>query len=128
MPRIQTVTGMLVLSMLITGLSSMHAGESAFVMFADPELEQGREIWMENCHGCHAFGTAGAPVPMEPRAWENRLTKGKAVLYEHALNGFFGPDDTMMPARGGNPKLSDEEVRAAVDYMTALAEHYLQSK
>ena len=48
------------------------------------------------------------------------------MLYEHALNGFFEPVDTEMPARGGNAALSDDEVRAAVDYMVALANYYIQ--
>ena len=51
-----------------------------------------------------------------------------AVLYAHAINGFFGPEDTMMPERGGNPELSDTQVRAAVDYMTALAAHYIRQE
>ena len=49
-----------------------------------------------------------------------------SVLYSHAIEGFFGPDDTMMPARGGNPDLTDEEVKLAVDYMLALATYYLE--
>ena len=48
------------------------------------------------------------------------------MLYDHAINGFFGPQDTMMPERGGNPELSDEEIMTAVDYMMALATYYLQ--
>ena len=84
-----------------------------------PGLSQGRSIWIANCEGCHGYGIAGAPIPMEPSEWAPRLEKGKATLYEHAINGFFGPDDTMMPERGGNPDLSDAEVKAAVDYMVA---------
>ena len=34
------------------------------------------------------------------------------MLYEHSLKGF-----NAMPPKGGNVALSDEEVKAAVDYM-----------
>ena len=49
-------------------------------------------------------------------------------VYDHAINGFFGPDDTMMPERGGNSALTDAEVKAAVDYMVALANYYIQMR
>ena len=99
--------------------------ETMFIEFSDENLKTGRHLWIENCKGCHAFGTAGAPIPMIPDAWKLRVVKDKAVLYDHAINGFFGPDYTMMPERGGNPNLSDEQVRLAVDYMVALAKHYI---
>lgn len=103
----------------------MVADDSDFVEFSSPALQSGRVIWLENCKGCHAYGTAGAPIPMRAEQWKPRVKKGKALLYDHAINGFFGPDDTMMPARGGNDQLSDEKVRLAVDYMLALAGHYI---
>lgn len=98
---------------------------SPFIAFSDPHLSQGRLIWLENCKGCHGDGTAGAPIPMENKAWEFRIAKGMPTLYEHAIKGFFGENDTMMPERGGNPNLSDEQVIAAVDYVVALATHHI---
>jgi cytochrome c5 len=62
---------------------------------------------------------------MNPDEWGSRLNQGKQVLYEHAINGFIGPDYSMMPARGGNDELTDEEVRLAVDYMVFLASYYI---
>lgn len=103
-------------------------GEEKFIKFDTPQLQKGREVWLDNCENCHAWGTAGAPIPMEADAWKDRVIKEKATLYDHAINGFFGPDDTMMPARGGNDALSDEQVKSAVDYMVALATYYINSQ
>ncbi len=83
-------------------------------------LKLGREIWLGTCAVCHTDDFTGAPQVTDAKAWEPRLAKGKETLYEHALNGFFGPQGTQMPARGDNPELSDSEVKAAVDYMLAL--------
>jgi cytochrome c5 len=105
---------------------AMAEVKTAYVQLQGEHLQQGRMIWLSTCEGCHGYGIAGAPVPMVPDEWAPRLEKGKTVLYEHAINGYFGVDDTMMPARGGNPDLSDDEVKSAVDYMTALAAHYIQ--
>ncbi len=105
---------------------SMAEVKTTYVELQGEHLQQGRMIWLATCEGCHGYGIAGAPVPMVPVEWAPRLEKDKTVLYEHAINGFFGVDDTMMPARGGNPDLSDDEVKSAVDYMTALAAHYIQ--
>jgi cytochrome c5 len=104
------------------------AGPESYVAFDSPDLAYGRDTWLANCEGCHGYGIAGAPVPVQADDWRSRLAKGKTVLYEHAINGFYGPDDTVMPARGGNPQLSDAEVMAAVDYMAALATFYIQKE
>jgi len=103
-------------------------GSGDYVEFSGEHLRQGRALWLENCEGCHGYGIGGAPVPMRPRDWETRLARPRAVLYEHALNGFFGPDDSMMPARGGNHALTDEQVRTAVDYMAELAGFYIKQR
>jgi len=86
---------------------------------ADPA--SGKITWQENCEGCHGIGVAGAPVATDADAWAPRVAQGRDTLYQHAIEGFFGPMGTMMPPRGGNDQLSDEQVRAAVDYMVHLA-------
>jgi len=106
-------------AMLVPVLAYADA-DGQFPRFADPQLVKGRQIWLGTCKNCHATGVADAPPVTDKDAWKPRLAKGKAVLQQHAVNGFFGPQSTMMPPRGGNDKLTDEEVRAAVDYMIAI--------
>ncbi len=48
--------------------------------------------------------------------WEARIAQGE-MIFENAINGYTGSSGMMMPPKGGNPALSDEEVRAAVDYI-----------
>ncbi|WP_417596220.1 c-type cytochrome [Oceanospirillum sp.] len=64
------------------------------------------------CSACHNTGAAGAPKKGDTGAWAPRISKGMDTLYSHALNGF-----NAMPAKGGNPTLSDDEVKAIVDYI-----------
>lgn len=65
---------------------------------------------------CHAAGVAGAPKPGDKADWGPRIAQGKDVLYKHALEGFNGAKGSM-PARGGAPSLSDDDIKAAVDFM-----------
>jgi|TARA_R110001583_G_scaffold94934_4_gene238660 cytochrome c5 len=69
------------------------------------------------CVACHDNGVAGAPTTGDSEAWAARLEKGADELYASALNGIGA-----MPAKGGNPNLSDEEVMAVVDYLMAEAQ------
>ncbi len=106
-------------------LASAIYAEELYPTSGDRSISQGRDLWMQNCEACHGYGIADAPVPMRPEEWRFRLAKGKQVLYEHAINGFIGPDYSMMPARGGNENLNDKEVTLAVDYMLFVASHYI---
>jgi len=68
------------------------------------------------CTACHATGVAGAPKLGDKAAWAPRLKAGKDALYNTALHG-----KGTMPPKGGNPALSDADVKAAVDYMVDRA-------
>ena len=124
------ITSFVYLVLLICAVitSASATEDSIFIKFETENLINGQKLWLENCKGCHAYGTAGAPVPMLSGEWEHRVIKDRAVLYDHAINGFFGADDTMMPERGGNENLTDKQVKLAVDYMVSLAKHYLNKQ
>lgn len=53
--------------------------------------------------------------------WEARIAQGQDTLYRHAIEGFAG-EKGVMPAKGANVSLSDDEVKAAVDYMQSQAQ------
>lgn len=104
------------------------ADNPAYYQFEGDHLAQGRSLWLENCEGCHGYGIAGAPIPTAPHDWAPRIRQPIDTLYTHAIEGFFGSDDTMMPPRGGNASLSDDQVKAAVDYMVTLARHHIKNE
>ena len=76
----------------------------------------GKKIFNKTCAMCHAAGVAGAPKPGDKEDWGPRIAQGKDTLYKHAIEGFTGAKG-MMPARGGASSLSDDDVKAAVDFM-----------
>ena len=78
------------------------------------EAHPGETVWVDNCKVCHSVGLAGSPKFGDVKAWAKRIARGKDSLYQHALEGWGD-----MPARGGNPDLTDEQVKMAVDYMVA---------
>ena len=80
------------------------------------ENSQGKSVFNKTCAMCHAVGAAGAPKPGDQADWGPRIAQGVDVLYKHTIEGYTGAKG-VMPARGGAATLSDDEVKAAVDYM-----------
>ncbi len=83
-----------------------------------PTAVDGKQVYDAGCVACHGAGIAGAPRVGDSGAWVDRIGAGLDTLVAHAIDGFQGSQG-MMPAKGGNPSLSDEEVRAVVEYMVA---------
>lgn len=76
----------------------------------------GKSVFGKTCSLCHAAGVAGAPKPGDKADWGPRIAQGNDVLHKHAMEGFTGAKG-QMPARGGNPALTDDEIKAAVAFM-----------
>lgn len=80
----------------------------------------GKAAYDKICFACHANAIGGAPKFGDAAAWADRISKGNEVMYNNAINGYTGKDG-IMPAKGGLPSLTDDEVKAAVDYMIEAA-------
>ena len=85
---------------------------------SDPALESGRLVWTGTCIQCHSTGLGGAPLIGNADLWRPRIEKGLDGLVENATRGFYG-DVGEMPARGGNPDLTDDDIRHAVRFMAS---------
>ncbi|MBZ0069653.1 MAG: c-type cytochrome [Thiobacillus sp.] len=99
------------------------AAPEAAAPAAEPAMAEntiGKGVFNKTCSLCHAAGVAGAPKPGDQADWGPRIAQGNDMLYKHAMEGFTGAKG-MMPARGGNAALTDDEVKAAVDYMVGLS-------
>jgi len=78
-----------------------------------PHVEKGgEEVVKASCAACHAVGAMNSPKIGDKSAWEPRIAQGYTTLVKHAVEGI-----RTMPARGGNPDLTDGEIANAVVYM-----------
>ncbi|MEL1263539.1 c-type cytochrome [Pseudoxanthomonas putridarboris] len=78
----------------------------------------GSVIYQNLCGACHTNGVGMAPT-LTASSFGARASKGVETLYKHAIEGFTGPDGGIMPPKGGNPALTDEQIHATVDWMLA---------
>ncbi len=80
---------------------------------SDVHVEKsGAEVVKGGCAMCHAAGLMNAPKIGDKAQWEPRIAQGYETLVKHAINGI-----RTMPAKGGNPALTDGEIAAAVAEM-----------
>lgn len=107
----------------IKPVAQVNVGEPPVVevaVVAPPSTETstddaGAKIVAKTCALCHRSGMMSAPKLGSADDWAPRIEKGMDTLYDSAINGL-----NMMPARGTNNSLTDDEVKAAVDHMIAL--------
>jgi len=78
-----------------------------------PIARTGEEVYGAVCTSCHASGVLDAPK-LEKAAWTERAANGLKSLLDNAINGI-----NQMPARGGDPSLTDQEMTDAILYMTS---------
>ena len=107
-----------------TGRAAMQAAKDAAAKAAASQVAyggstDGKTIYDNLCHACHTAGVAGAPKLGDKANWGPRVAEGIDTLVKHAIDGYKGPDGNMMPAKGGNPSLNDDQVANTVKWMVS---------
>ena len=110
-----------------TGRAAMEAAKVAADKAAASQVAyggttDGKTIFDHLCTTCHSTGATGAPRITDKSAWAPRIKEGIATLVKHAIDGYTGPDGNHMPAKGGNPALTDAQVEATVKWMVSQAQ------
>ncbi|MFP7723264.1 c-type cytochrome [Lysobacter sp. A3-1-A15] len=103
-----------------TGAAAQAAAQAAAAASAASQVAyggtlDGEVIYNNLCGGCHTSGAGGAPTLVASQ-WTARIAQGADTLHRNAIEGYTGAAG-VMPAKGGNPALSDEQVIATVDWM-----------
>jgi cytochrome c len=75
---------------------------------------KGQVLYENNCNSCHS-NAAIAPKIGDKDGWKDKISQGKSILYNHAINGFGG-----MPPRGGT-SLDDKSIKLIVDYIIKVS-------
>ena len=98
----------------LEGIATAAAAPAA----ASSGPRDGETVFKGACFACHDTGAAGAPKRGDKAAWEPRIAQGFDTLRKHAIEGFTGKAG-VMPPKGGNPALTEEQMHATVDWMLA---------
>lgn len=89
------------------------AGKQAAVATA---ARSGEQVFNTACTACHSMPIAsalGAPAAFDTSVWSKRLEKGMDTTLANAINGI-----NAMPAKGNCLDCSDDEIKAAITYMS----------
>jgi cytochrome c5 len=73
----------------------------------------GEDVYNTFCFACHSTGVGGAPKLGSAEDWAPRLAKGMDAMWETTVTGLG-----TMPPKGTCMTCTDEEMHAAIDYMS----------
>ena len=85
------------------------------------DLIAGKKVYSTTCFVCHGKDGKGAiPGVPDMTGKKTRLLQDDATLLKHATEGYQSKGSAMaMPAKGGNPSLTEEDLKNVIAYMKA---------
>jgi len=88
------------------------AGAAAASDAAASGPRSGEKVYQTACFACHGTGALDAPKKGDA-SWKPRMDQGFDTMLKHAIEGIRN-----MPARGTCGDCSDDEIAAAIKFMT----------
>lgn len=107
----------------LSAIALMVSGTALLTSCAEAQgsadLKLGKEVYEETCVFCHGDkGKGEIPGAPDFTKADGVLSQDEDVLIAHITDGYESPGSVMaMPAKGGNPDLTEEEVKAVLDYL-----------
>jgi len=103
-------------SLLIVVLVSFVTPASAS---ANEAVETGKKVYSQTCVACHGTNGKGMiPGVSDFTKSDGPLSKSDEVLIASIRDGLVTPGKPLsMPAKGGNPSLTDGEIQAVLEYL-----------
>jgi cytochrome c5 len=80
-------------------------------------LADGQKTYQTSCQACHATGAAGAPKFGDKDAWAPRIATGVDAMLAVAIKG-----KGAMPPKGACASCSDDDLKAAIEYMVSQSQ------
>ncbi|QIZ78489.1 c-type cytochrome [Ferrimonas lipolytica] len=90
----------------------MLAAVASFALSTNAMAQDGKAVYEKACKTCHSIGLAGAPKFQNAADWAPRFEKGMDAMLKSVNNGM-----NAMPSKGACIDCSDEDYKAAINYM-----------
>lgn len=110
--RVQKVGSVVIAEAAPAEAAPAEAASAEAAPAAALDAEAGKKLYNTTCQMCHAAGIGGAPKFGSKEEWAPRIATGMDAMMKTVFEG-----KGAMPARGSS-SASDDELRAAVQYMT----------
>lgn len=95
-------------------LHAAYVTAAIFLAASAAQAADGQAVYNTNCGGCH---NNIPPKIGDKDAWAPRIKAGTDALVAATIKG-----KGMMPPRGGKPNLSDDDIKASVEYIVSKSQ------
>lgn len=92
---------------------------STLAPVASADTTTGKAVYSQTCIACHGANGKGAiPGVSDFTSEDGPLSKSDDALIKSIREGLASPGKPLsMPAKGGNPSLTDEQITAVLTYL-----------
>lgn len=122
------LVGALTIGILVLISPPDRPSATAAPIYSEAQLAVGRRTFLTVCAGCHggdAHGLPGLGKPLVGSNFVNGLSDAEMLAFLQVGRPVDDPLNTtgvVMPARGGRPSLSDDDLLTVIAYLRQLSQ------